>query len=126
VISPNQAYGAHWRKVRLLILERDGRLCQIRGPRCTLDANEVDHVVPWRVGGALYDPEESARRVQQLQQTASSPGRRRCTCAEAPVAGVVTGRAPDVKRPRRRAIGRERGACEAGVAPKGSGTATCT
>ncbi len=46
---------AAWRRVRLVVLERDGRMCQIRGPRCTLDANEVDHIVPWRVGGAYFD-----------------------------------------------------------------------
>ena len=46
---------APWRAVRLLVLERDGWMCQIRGPRCELDANEADHIVPWRVGGAYYD-----------------------------------------------------------------------
>lgn len=50
-------YNAQWRRVRLVILERDGRMCQIRGPRCQVDANEVDHIVPWRAGGALYDPD---------------------------------------------------------------------
>ena len=44
-----------WREVRLVILERDGWLCQLRGPRCTLDAAEVDHIVPWRAGGAVFD-----------------------------------------------------------------------
>lgn len=44
-----------WRAVRLVVLARDGHLCQIRGPNCTLDATEVDHIIPWRVGGAVFD-----------------------------------------------------------------------
>lgn len=50
-------YNAAWRKVRLRVLARDGRVCQIRGAGCEVAANEVDHIVPWRVGGALYDEE---------------------------------------------------------------------
>lgn len=50
-------YNARWRKVRLTILERDAHICQLRGPNCQIDANEVDHIVPWRSGGALYDPD---------------------------------------------------------------------
>lgn len=46
---------AVWRKVRLLVLERDGYMCQVRGPGCELDATHVDHIVPWRVGGAVFD-----------------------------------------------------------------------
>jgi 5-methylcytosine-specific restriction endonuclease McrA len=44
-----------WRRVRLVVLERDGRLCQIRGPRCQLEATEVDHIVRPEDGGAWYD-----------------------------------------------------------------------
>ena len=57
--SPKEAavYGAHWRKLRPVILERDGYLCQIRGPRCTTEADQVDHIIPWRAGGAMYDPD---------------------------------------------------------------------
>jgi 5-methylcytosine-specific restriction protein A len=32
-----------WAKRRLTVLERDGYLCRIRGPECTLYATEVDH-----------------------------------------------------------------------------------
>lgn len=52
-----RVYGAHWRKVRLVVLERDGWICQIRGAGCTLDATQVDHIIPWRAGGSWYDPE---------------------------------------------------------------------
>lgn len=50
-------YNGAWRRVRLVVLERDGRLCQIRGPKCQIEANEVDHIVPWRAGGSFYDPD---------------------------------------------------------------------
>ena len=49
-------YDSSWRHVRLTILRRDGYLCQIRGPRCTGEATEVDHIVPIIVGGARLDP----------------------------------------------------------------------
>lgn len=52
----SQVYGAAWRRVRKLVLERDGYLCQIKGRHCTIDATCVDHIVPWRAGGAFYDP----------------------------------------------------------------------
>jgi 5-methylcytosine-specific restriction protein A len=48
-----------WVKVRLPVLERDGWLCQIKGPGCTTIATQVDHIVPPRLdgtGGAWYDP----------------------------------------------------------------------
>lgn len=51
-----------WRRVRLLVLERDGKMCQVRGPRCELDANEVDHIIPILAGGALYD-EDNLRAI---------------------------------------------------------------
>lgn len=47
---------AVWEPLRLVILERDGWVCQIRGPRCLVDADTVDHIIPWRYGGAWYDP----------------------------------------------------------------------
>lgn len=33
------------------ILRRDGHACQIRGPRCTGRATEVDHRIPLAAGG---------------------------------------------------------------------------
>lgn len=48
-------YGGPWKKVRLLVLERDKWRCQIRASYCTGAATEVDHIVPTRSGGAMYD-----------------------------------------------------------------------
>lgn len=48
---------AAWRDVRRFVLERDGHRCQLEGPTCTGRAEAVDHIVPWRHGGAWYDPE---------------------------------------------------------------------
>ncbi len=42
---------AAWRKVRLVVLERDGGQCRIRGPRCTHVATDVDHIQPLAHGG---------------------------------------------------------------------------
>ena len=44
-----------WRRVRLLVLARDGWQCQIKGPRCTGTADTVDHIVPLADGGPMYD-----------------------------------------------------------------------
>lgn len=35
-----------WAKIRARILARDGHLCQIRLPGCTVAATEVDHIHP--------------------------------------------------------------------------------
>lgn len=45
-----------WRKLRLLILERDGYACQLRLPGCTLDADQVDHIIRPDDGGPRFDP----------------------------------------------------------------------
>lgn len=45
-----------WRKARMIVLERDQWLCQIRGPRCTEIATQVDHIVPVLQGGSKFDP----------------------------------------------------------------------
>jgi 5-methylcytosine-specific restriction endonuclease McrA len=41
-----------WRKVRPVILSRDAYRCQIRGPKCTGRATQVDHIVPKSRGGS--------------------------------------------------------------------------
>lgn len=51
-----EPYGHTWQRVRLEVLERDEYLCQIRREGCTVTATQVDHIVPWRAGGSLYDP----------------------------------------------------------------------
>lgn len=44
-----------WRRVRLLVLARDGGVCRmVEG--CTTPATTVDHVLPLVHGGAMYDP----------------------------------------------------------------------
>ena len=40
-----------WKRVRLRVLARDGRVCNY----CGQDANEVDHIVPLVNGGLPYD-----------------------------------------------------------------------
>jgi 5-methylcytosine-specific restriction endonuclease McrA len=45
-----------WRKTRVFILERDGYVCQIRGPHCEGYASQVDHVIARHEGGAMFDP----------------------------------------------------------------------
>jgi 5-methylcytosine-specific restriction protein A len=45
-----------YRRLRLLVLDRDRWRCQVRGPRCTKVATEVDHVIERADGGAMYDP----------------------------------------------------------------------
>ena len=44
-----------WRAVRRAVLERDGYVCQVRGPRCRVRATEGDHIVALEHGGAWYD-----------------------------------------------------------------------
>lgn len=34
-----------WQTIRTRVLQRDRGVCQIRGPRCTHRATEVDHVI---------------------------------------------------------------------------------
>lgn len=40
-----------WRNIRKVVLERDCYECQIRGPRCTGEATQVDHIVAAAFGG---------------------------------------------------------------------------
>lgn len=40
-----------WRQTRQLVLDRDGRECQIGGPGCRGVATEVDHIIPHAHGG---------------------------------------------------------------------------
>ena len=51
-----RVYQGPWPRVRLAILERDGWLCQIKGPGCTTRATAVDHIVPVLAGGSWYEP----------------------------------------------------------------------
>lgn len=46
---------AQWQRTRKVVLERDGGVCQIRSPHCTIKATQVDHIVESRLGGPFYD-----------------------------------------------------------------------
>src|ERR1039458_8178731 len=50
------AYRGKWPQVRKQILARDSASCQIRGPKCTGLATEVDHIVSVEKGGQWYEP----------------------------------------------------------------------
>lgn len=49
--SARRTSTAHWKLQRAKALQRDGHQCQIRGPRCTIQATQVDHVIPVSRGG---------------------------------------------------------------------------
>jgi 5-methylcytosine-specific restriction endonuclease McrA len=44
-----------WRRLRLLVLDRDHHVCQIRGTTCTGAATCVDHIVARIDGGHMWD-----------------------------------------------------------------------
>jgi 5-methylcytosine-specific restriction endonuclease McrA len=45
-----------WRRLRLLVLERDRGVCQVAGPDCTKVATCVDHIVARADGGDCWAP----------------------------------------------------------------------
>lgn len=47
-------YAGPWRTIRNRILERDGHRCQIRGPGCLQWADQVDHILPIKLGGEWW------------------------------------------------------------------------
>lgn len=47
-----QRYDSRWRRLRLVILYRDGYRCHW----CKRKANEVDHLVSIEEGGSMYAP----------------------------------------------------------------------
>ncbi|QDQ89154.1 HNH endonuclease [Alcaligenaceae bacterium SJ-26] len=52
--AADRGYGAAWRKLRLLVLRRDGWICRCDECRKTgrvRNASEVDHVIPKAEGG---------------------------------------------------------------------------
>ena len=46
---------AAWRRIRLLVLQRDGYRCRIGGKKCETVANQVDHIIPIADGGRRLD-----------------------------------------------------------------------
>ena len=45
-----------WRRLSKLVLARDGYACQIKGPRCSQLATQVDHIEAVAAGGSFWDP----------------------------------------------------------------------
>jgi 5-methylcytosine-specific restriction endonuclease McrA len=45
-----------WKRLRLLVLDRDRWVCRVRDRGCTGGATTVDHVDPVVEGGAFWDP----------------------------------------------------------------------
>lgn len=58
----------NWHRVRAFVLERDRRTCQIRSDRCTLIANQVDHVI----AGDNHDPSNLRAVCSACHATKSS------------------------------------------------------
>ena len=52
---------AAWQKLRRHVLARDGGVCQIQGPRCTLVATTCDHIYPVSTHPHLFWAEENLR-----------------------------------------------------------------
>lgn len=76
--------GAEWRRVRLQVLERDGRVCRY----CGRAATTVDHVVPKIKGGSddLGNLVAACVRCNTSKGDRPAPGRRRSpAAAPAPV-----------------------------------------
>ena len=53
---PKAAYAGPWRKLRLYVLRRDGYLCRVALPGCTVHATEVDHEYAVAIYGPNFDP----------------------------------------------------------------------
>jgi len=51
----NKAYNSTWRKVRRIVLERDGHRCLVGMEGCSGVATQVDHVIPLAFGGQPYE-----------------------------------------------------------------------
>lgn len=73
--------GYEWQRTRRRILRRDDHECQIRGPRCLVDANEVDKVTAVSLGGDPTD-DDNLRAVCR-------PCHRSKTAREAAAAGAA-------------------------------------
>lgn len=44
-------------RLRAYVFERDEHRCRIQGPKCTGLAEELDHIIPRHLGGAILDPD---------------------------------------------------------------------
>lgn len=50
-MASNSSRGRPWRRLHAQILARDSHRCQMHGPKCTVIATTVDHIIPKRLGG---------------------------------------------------------------------------
>lgn len=91
--SSNVTRGYQWQRTRRRILRRDDHECQIRGPRCAVDATEVDKIVPISLGGSDTD-DDNLRAV-------CVPCHRAKTAREAAAAGAAARERRSRKRPPR-------------------------
>ena len=56
-MSSDPRYGTPaWKRLRRIILERDGGRCQMTGPRCVGYATEADHIEAIADGGDFWNP----------------------------------------------------------------------
>lgn len=80
--TTERGYGSAWRKRREVIMNRDGRLCQVcrKEDRIT-EATEVDHVIPKSKGGtdddsnlqAICSPCHATKSQQEMGKPAARP-----------------------------------------------------
>ncbi len=76
--KPNKLYvSAPWKKIRKIVLERDGYRCRIAGPTCTGLATCVDHIVPILYGGAQLDTGNLRAACKTCNVTRANVGRRK-------------------------------------------------
>lgn len=68
---------AAWKRVRLMVLARDGHTCQIKGANCGGVANQVDHIVPITRGGAYLDPANLRASCRRCNVSRANRGRNR-------------------------------------------------
>lgn len=66
---------SQWRRVRPIILERDGYRCQIRDDKCLVEATEVDHKIPVEQGGAPFDLENLRAACRPCNVARANRGR---------------------------------------------------
>ena len=76
--TDRRLWTGEYRRLAKWVLDRDGHVCQVRGPRCTQYATEVDHITA-RADGGQDTPENlraackrcngwlSARRTNTLR-----------------------------------------------------------
>ncbi len=96
--APQRKAGRAWRTLRDSML-KGNPYCAIRGPRCTVVATTVDHIVPVTMGGAELDPANcrpacarchygggaritNARRAGQVPSAAAAERARRWAAAD--------------------------------------------